>query len=79
MVIEFSMPIRKVNIIIFALPCVLLLFLSSWFGHNSLIDTTQGLPLFSVNKALAQETTWSNYTTDDSNLSMLYPTDWKIV
>ena len=79
MVIEFSMSIRKVNIIIFALPCVLLLFLSSWFGHNGLIDTTQGHPLFSVNKALAQETTWSNYTTDDSNLSMLYPTDWEIV
>ena len=70
MVIEFSMSIRKVNIIIFALPCVLLLFLSSWFGHNSLIDTTQDLPLFSVNKALAQETTWSNYTTDDSTLSI---------
>ena len=73
MVIEFSMSIRKVNIIIFALPCVLLLFLSSWFGHNSLIDTTQGLPLFSVNKALAQETTWSNYTTDDSTLSIAIP------
>ena len=78
MVIEFSMPIRKVNIIIFALPCVLLLFLSSWFGHNSLIDTTQGLPLFSVNKTLAQETNWSNYTTDDNTLSIIYPTDWKI-
>jgi len=79
MVIEFSMSIRKVNIIIFALPCVLLLFLSSWFGHNGLIDPTQGPPLFSMNKALAQETSWSNYTTDDSNLSMLYPTDWEIV
>ena len=79
MVIEFSMSIRKVNIIIFALPCVLLLFLSSWFGHNSLIDTTQDLPLFSVNKALAQEITWSNYTTDDSTLSITYPTDWEIV
>ena len=79
MVIEFSMSIRKVNIIIFALPCVLLLFLCSWFGHNGLIDTAQGPPLFSMNKALAQETSWSNYTTDDSNLSMLYPTDWEIV
>ncbi len=79
MVIEFSMSIRKVNTIIFALPCVLLLFLFSWFGHNNLIDTTQDLPLFSVNKVLAQETSWSNYTTDDSNLSMLYPTDWEIV
>ena len=79
MVIEFSMSIRKVNIIIFALPCVLLLFLSSWFGYSSLIYTTQGLPLFSVNKALAQETTWSNYTTDDSTLSITYPTNWEIV
>ena len=79
MVIEFSMSIRKVNIIIFALPCVLLLFLSSWFGYSSLIYTTQGLPLFSVNKALAQETTWSNYTTDDSTLSITYPTNWQIV
>ncbi len=79
MVIEFSMSIRKVNTIIFALPCVLLLFLFSWFGHNSLIDTTQDLPLFSVNKALAQETSWSNYTTDDSTLSIAYPTNWKIV
>jgi hypothetical protein len=32
-----------------------------------------------VNKALAQETTWSNYTTDDSTLSIVYPTDWEIV
>jgi len=79
MVIEFSMSIRKVNTIIFALPCVLLLFLFSWFGHNSLIDTTQDLPLFSVNKALAQETSWSNYTTDDSTLSIAYPTNWKII
>ena len=79
MVIEFSMSIRKVNTIIFALPCVLLLFLFSWFGHNSLIDTTQDLPLFSVNKALAQETSLSNYTTDDSTLSIAYPTNWKII
>lgn len=79
MVIEFSMSIRKVNIIIFALPCVLLLFLFSWFGHNSLIETTQDLSLFSVNKALAQETSWSNYTTDDNTLSIAYPTNWKIV
>ena len=79
MVIEFSMSIRKVNTIIFVLPCVLLLFLFSWFGHNSLIDTTQDLPLFSVNKALAQETSWSNYTTDDNTLSIAYPTNWKIV
>jgi hypothetical protein len=79
MVIEFSMSIRKVNTIIFALPCVLLLFLFSWFGHNSLIDTTQDLPLFSVKKALAQEPSWSNYTTDDSTLSIAYPTNWKII
>lgn len=79
MVIEFTMSIRKVNFIIFALPCVLLLFLSNGFGHNSPIDTTQDFSLFSVNKALAQETTWSNYTTDDSTLSIVYPTDWEIV
>lgn len=79
MVIEFSMSIRKVNLIIFALPCVLLLFFYSWFGHNSLIDTTKELPFFTVNKALAQETIWSNYTTDDSNLSILYPAEWEIV
>jgi hypothetical protein len=79
MVIEFSMSIRKVNTIIFALPCVLLLFLFSWFGHNSLIDTTQDLSLFSMNKALAQEISWSNYTTDDNTLSIAYPTNWKIV
>ena len=78
MVIEFSMSIRKVSIITFALPCILFLFLSSWFGHNSLIYTTQGLPLFLVNKASAQETNWSNYTTDDSTLTILHPTDWKI-
>ncbi len=78
-VIEFNMSIRKVNILFFASPCVLLLFLSSWFGHNNLIDTSQNLPLFSVNKALAQETTWSNYTTNDSSLSITYPTDWEIV
>lgn len=79
MVIEFSMSIRKVNLIIFALPCVLLLFFYSWFGHNSLIDTTKELPFFTVNKALAQETIWSNYTTDDSTLSILYPPEWEIV
>ncbi|MDN5846400.1 MAG: hypothetical protein L0H53_09020 [Candidatus Nitrosocosmicus sp.] len=79
MVVEFTMSIRKVNFIIFALPCVLLFFLSSWFGHNSLIDTTQEFPLFSANKALAQETTWSNYTTDESTLSIVHPTDWEIV
>ena len=79
MVIEFSMSIRKVNLIIFALPCVLLLFFYSWFGHNSLIDTTKELPFFTVNKALAQETIWSNYTTDDSTLSILYPAEWEIV
>ncbi|WP_458720125.1 PsbP-related protein [Candidatus Nitrosocosmicus sp. R] len=73
------MSIRKVNTIIFALPCVLLLFLFSWFGHNSLIETTQDLSLFSVNKALAQEIFWSNYTTDDNTLSIAYPTNWKIV
>ena len=78
MVIEFSMSIRKVSIITFALPCILFLLLSSWFGHSSLIDTTHGPPLFLVNKASAQETNWSNYTTDDSTLSILYPTDWKI-
>lgn len=79
MVIELSMSIRKVNIIIFALPCVLLLFLSSWFGHNSLVDTAQGLPLFSVDKAFAQESNWSNYTTNDNTLSITYPTNWEIV
>ncbi len=79
MVIEFSMSIRKVNLIIFALPCVLLLFFYSWFGHNSLIDTTKELPFFTVNKALAQETIWSNYTTDDSTLSIIYPAEWEIV
>ena len=79
MVIELTMSIRKINFIIFALPCVLLLFLSNWFGHNSLIDTTHDFPLFSVSKALAQETTWSNYTTEDSTLSIVYPTDWEIV
>ena len=79
MVIEFSMSIRKVSIITFALPCILFLLLSSWFGHSSLIDTTtQSPPLFLVSKASAQETNWSNYTTDDSTLSILYPTDWKI-
>src|ERR1044072_8265351 len=80
MVIEFSMSIRKVSIITFALPCILFLFLSSWFGHSSLIDTTttQSPPLFLVSKASAQETNWSNYTTDDSTQSILYPTDWKI-
>ena len=79
MVIECSMSIRKVNLIIFALPCVLLLFFYSWFGHNSLTDTTQDLSFFTVNKALAQETIWSNYTTDDSTLSIIYPADWEIV
>jgi photosystem II reaction center protein PsbP len=79
MVIEFSMSIRKVNIIIFALPCVLLLFLSSWFSHNSPIDTAQGLPLFSVDKAFTQESNWSKYTTNDSTLSITYPTNWEIV
>ena len=78
MVIEFSMSIRKVSIITFALPCILFLLLSSWFGHSSLIDTTHGPPLFLVNKASAQETNWSNYTTDDSTLTILHPTDWKI-
>lgn len=79
MVIEFSMSIRKVNLIIFALPCVLLLFFYSWFGHNSLIDTTKELPFFTVNKALAQETIWSNYTTDNNTLSIIYPAEWEIV
>jgi hypothetical protein len=80
MVIECSMSIRKVNLIIFALPCVLLLlFFSSWFGHNSLTDTMQNLPFYTVNKVLAQETTWSNYTTDEITLSIIYPTDWEIV
>ncbi|MDQ3084279.1 MAG: hypothetical protein M3Q77_05620 [Thermoproteota archaeon] len=55
------------------------MFFYSWFGHNSLIDTTKELPFFTVNKALAQETIWSNYTTDDSNLSILYPAEWEIV
>jgi len=32
-----------------------------------------------VNKALAQETIWSNYTTDDSTLSIIYPAEWEIV
>jgi len=32
-----------------------------------------------VNKALAQETSWSNYTIDDSTLSIAYPTNWKII
>jgi len=53
--------------------------LSSWFGHNSLIDTTQGLPLFSVDKAFAQESNWSKYTTNGSTLSITYPTNWEIV
>jgi hypothetical protein len=79
MVIECSMGIRKFNLIIFALPCVLLLFFSNWFGHHSLTDTVMGHPFFTLNNVLAQETTWSNYTTDDSTLSILYPTDWKIV
>ena len=80
MVIECNMSVRKVNLIIFALPYVLLLlFFSSWIGHNSLTDTMQNLPFFTVNKALAQETPWSNYTTDESTLSITYPTDWEIV
>ena len=79
MVIEFSMSIRKVSIITFALPCILFLLLSSWFGQSSLIDTTtKSPPLFLVNKASAQETNWSNYTTDDNTLTIPYPTDWKI-
>lgn len=80
MVIECNMSIRKVNLIIFALPCVLLLlFFSSWFGHNGLTHSMQNLPFFTVNKVFAQETTWSNYTTDESTLSITYPTDWKII
>lgn len=79
MVIECSMSIRKINLIIFALPCVLLLFFSSWFSHNSLTDTMQNLHFFTVNKVSAQETTWSNFTTDESTLSIIYPTDWEIV
>ncbi|MBA2267050.1 MAG: hypothetical protein H0W19_01755 [Nitrosopumilus sp.] len=55
------------------------MFFYSWFGHNSLIDTTKELPFFTVNKALAQETIWSNYTTDDSTLSIIYPAEWEIV
>jgi hypothetical protein len=80
MVIECSMSFRKVNLIIFALPCVLLLlFFSSWFGHNSLTDTMQNLPFFTVNKVFGQESTWSNYTTNESTLRITYPTDWEII
>ncbi|WP_222424923.1 hypothetical protein [Candidatus Nitrosocosmicus arcticus] len=55
------------------------MFFYSGFGHNSLLDTTKELSFFTVNKALAQETIWSNYTTDDSTLSIIYPADWEIV
>lgn len=77
------MPVKKINVVILALTFSLsIIFINFTFESNSEVDKTEFSSLLLGNEeALAQQLSWTNYTTDngvDGKLNTIVPPDWQI-
>ncbi|HET6588758.1 MAG TPA: hypothetical protein VFG45_01185 [Candidatus Nitrosocosmicus sp.] len=77
------MPVKKINVVILALTFSLsIIFINFTFESNSEVDKTEFSSFLLGNKeALAQQLSWTNYTTDngvDWKLNTNVPPDWQI-
>lgn len=77
------MPVKKINVVILALTFSLsIIFINFTFESNSEVDKTEFSSFLLGNKeALAQQLSWTNYTTDngvDGKVNTNVPPGWQI-